>query len=152
MWNVGSEAGGKFLVKTERKRSEGNMDSWLLDRILPLNFNQTSVKIGCRETLSKELNFNFIGWLDVKFIFAPPNAIYFLNYICSFGRKALIVFPVILVGEFLEVLTDSQKRDPSVADPDPGSGIGCLFDPGSRDPGWEKVSIRIRARIIFFRA
>jgi hypothetical protein len=25
-----------------------------------------------------------------------------------------------------------------------GSGIGCLFDPRIRDPGWEKVSIRIR--------
>ncbi len=32
----------------------------------------------------------------------------------------------------------------SVADPDPGSGIGCLFDLWIRDPGWEKVSIRIR--------
>ncbi len=32
----------------------------------------------------------------------------------------------------------------SVGDPDPGSGIGCLFDPWIRDPGWEKVSIRIR--------
>ncbi len=37
---------------------------------------------------------------------------------------------------------------------DPGSGIGCLFDPCIRDPGWEKVSIRIRdpgwtTRIIF---
>ena len=32
----------------------------------------------------------------------------------------------------------------SVADPDPGSGIGCLFDPWIRDPGWEKVRIRIR--------
>jgi hypothetical protein len=32
----------------------------------------------------------------------------------------------------------------SVADPDPGSGIGCLFDPWIQDPGWEKVSIRIR--------
>jgi hypothetical protein len=32
----------------------------------------------------------------------------------------------------------------SVADPDLGSGIGCLFDPCIRDPGWEKVSIRIR--------
>jgi hypothetical protein len=27
---------------------------------------------------------------------------------------------------------------------DPGSGIGYLFDPWIRDPGWEKVSIRIR--------
>jgi hypothetical protein len=27
---------------------------------------------------------------------------------------------------------------------DPGSGIGCLFDPWIRDPGWKKVSIRIR--------
>jgi hypothetical protein len=25
-----------------------------------------------------------------------------------------------------------------VADPDPGIGIGCLFDPWIRDPGWEK--------------
>jgi hypothetical protein len=33
---------------------------------------------------------------------------------------------------------------PSVADPDPESGIGCLFDPWILDPGWEKVSIRIR--------
>jgi hypothetical protein len=24
----------------------------------------------------------------------------------------------------------------SVADPDPGSGIGCLFYPWIRDPGW----------------
>jgi hypothetical protein len=32
----------------------------------------------------------------------------------------------------------------SVADPDPGSGIGYLFDSWIRDPGWEKVSIRIR--------
>ena len=32
----------------------------------------------------------------------------------------------------------------SVADPDPGSGIGCFFDPWIRDPGWEKVGIRIR--------
>ncbi len=32
----------------------------------------------------------------------------------------------------------------SVADPDPGSGIRCLFDPWIRDPGWKKVSIRIR--------
>jgi hypothetical protein len=32
----------------------------------------------------------------------------------------------------------------SVADPDPGSGIGCLFDSCIRDPGWEIVSIRIR--------
>jgi hypothetical protein len=32
----------------------------------------------------------------------------------------------------------------SVADQDPGSGIRCLFDPWIRDPGWEKVSIRIR--------
>jgi hypothetical protein len=27
---------------------------------------------------------------------------------------------------------------------DPGSGIWYLFDPWIRDPGWEKVSIRIR--------
>jgi hypothetical protein len=27
---------------------------------------------------------------------------------------------------------------------DPGSKIGCLFDPWIRDPGWEKVIIRIR--------
>jgi hypothetical protein len=32
----------------------------------------------------------------------------------------------------------------SVADPDPGSRIGYLFDPWIRDPGWEKVSTRIR--------
>ncbi len=32
----------------------------------------------------------------------------------------------------------------SVADPDPGSEIGCLFDHWILDPGWEKVSIRIR--------
>jgi hypothetical protein len=32
----------------------------------------------------------------------------------------------------------------SVADPDPGSGIGCPFEPWIRDPGWEKVSIRVR--------
>ncbi len=49
----------------------------------------------------------------------------------------------------------SQYVYGSVADPDPGSGIRCLFDPWIRDPGWEKVSIRIRdpgstTRIIFF--
>jgi hypothetical protein len=27
---------------------------------------------------------------------------------------------------------------------DSGCRIGCLFDPWIRDPGWEKVSIRIR--------
>jgi hypothetical protein len=32
----------------------------------------------------------------------------------------------------------------SVADPVPESGIGYLFDPWIRDPGWEKVIIRIR--------
>jgi len=31
-----------------------------------------------------------------------------------------------------------------VADPDPGSENGQLFDPWIRDTGWEKVSIRIR--------
>jgi hypothetical protein len=30
------------------------------------------------------------------------------------------------------------------ANPDPGSGIGYLFDPWIQDPEWEKVSIRIR--------
>jgi hypothetical protein len=35
-------------------------------------------------------------------------------------------------------------KNTSVADPDPGSGIGYLFDPWIRDPRWEKVSIRIR--------
>ncbi len=29
-----------------------------------------------------------------------------------------------------------------VADPDPG--LGAIFDPWIRDPGWEKVSIRVR--------
>ncbi len=35
-------------------------------------------------------------------------------------------------------------QKPSVADPDPG--LGAFLTPGSgiRDPGWEKVSIRIR--------
>ncbi len=32
----------------------------------------------------------------------------------------------------------------SFADPDPGSGIRYLFDPWIRDPGCEKVGIRIR--------
>jgi hypothetical protein len=36
------------------------------------------------------------------------------------------------------------KEFNSVADPDPGSGIGYLFDPWIRDPGWKKVSFRIR--------
>jgi hypothetical protein len=36
----------------------------------------------------------------------------------------------------------------SVADPDPGSGIGYLFDPWIRDPGWEKVSIRILLKFL----
>jgi hypothetical protein len=40
--------------------------------------------------------------------------------------------------------TEKNTESTSVADPDPGSGIGCLFGPWIRDPGWEKVSIRIR--------
>jgi len=44
------------------------------------------------------------------------------------------------------VMQNSKKKrnleNFSVADP--GSGIGCLFDPWIRDPGWEKVSILIR--------
>ncbi len=31
----------------------------------------------------------------------------------------------------------------SVADPDPGSGIRCLFAPWIRDSGWVKIEIRI---------
>ncbi len=42
------------------------------------------------------------------------------------------------------IYTKEYKYFYSVADPDPGSGIGYLFDPWIRDPGWEKVSIRIR--------
>jgi hypothetical protein len=30
----------------------------------------------------------------------------------------------------------------SVADPDPGSGIRCLFNPWIRDPGWVKSQDR----------
>ncbi len=32
----------------------------------------------------------------------------------------------------------TRKHFFSVADPDPGSGIGYFFDPWIRDPGWEK--------------
>ncbi len=39
---------------------------------------------------------------------------------------------------------ESTDKEFSVADLDPGSGIGYLFDPWIRDPGWKKVSIRIR--------
>jgi hypothetical protein len=31
----------------------------------------------------------------------------------------------------------------SVGDPDPGSGIRCLFDPWIRDPGWVKYKDHI---------
>jgi hypothetical protein len=41
----------------------------------------------------------------------------------------------------LDSLSKYCQLPVSVADPDPGSGIGCLFDPWIRDPGWEKVSI-----------
>jgi hypothetical protein len=41
-----------------------------------------------------------------------------------------------------ERLLIEAVRVNSVADP--GSGIGCFFDPWIRDPGWEKVSIRIQ--------
>ncbi len=47
----------------------------------------------------------------------------------------------------IKVKSRIRIRNPvcnSVADPDPGSGIGYLFDPWIRDPEWEKVSIRIR--------
>jgi hypothetical protein len=33
-----------------------------------------------------------------------------------------------------------EKILPIVADPEPGSGIRCLFDPCIRDPGWVKKS------------
>jgi hypothetical protein len=33
---------------------------------------------------------------------------------------------------------ENFKLSDSVADPDSGSGIGCLFDPWIRDPGWVK--------------
>ncbi len=46
-----------------------------------------------------------------------------------------------MVGEIFATIL---KHPTSVADPDPGSGIGYLFDLWIRDPGWEKVSIRIR--------
>jgi hypothetical protein len=46
--------------------------------------------------------------------------------------------------DFQNVICSFLLLSDSVADPDPGSGIGCLFDPWIRDPGWEKVSIRIR--------
>jgi hypothetical protein len=36
-----------------------------------------------------------------------------------------------------------MKHCNSVVDPDPESGIQCLFDPWIRDPGWVD-SIRIR--------
>jgi hypothetical protein len=47
-------------------------------------------------------------------------------------------------GKFFCTTDKKFKYFFSVADPDPGSGIGYLFDPWIRDPGWEKVSIRIR--------
>jgi hypothetical protein len=41
-------------------------------------------------------------------------------------------------GEPPEVGGAAGIRDISVADPDPGSGIRCLFDPCIRDLGWVK--------------
>jgi hypothetical protein len=47
----------------------------------------------------------------------------------------------------------------NIAEPDPGSGILCLFDPWIREPGWIKNSFRIRdpdprwtTRLIFSRS
>jgi hypothetical protein len=45
---------------------------------------------------------------------------------------------------YLRIFPSRIQSKTSVADPDPGSGIGYLSDPWIRDPGWEKVSIRIR--------
>ncbi len=68
-----------------------------------------------------------------------------------------LLVPLITTGVYLNraeckaacrlLLTILNRRNigtmqSSVADP--GSGIGCLFDPWIRDPGWEKVSMRIR--------
>jgi hypothetical protein len=40
---------------------------------------------------------------------------------------------------------DLHRFSDSVADPDRGSGIRCLYDPWIRDPGWvKKIKIRIR--------
>ena len=43
--------------------------------------------------------------------------------------------------DFLPIL-DTGFKKASVADPDPG--LGAFFEPWIRDPGWEKVCIRIR--------
>jgi hypothetical protein len=52
---------------------------------------------------------------------------------------------ILLLIKLLGIVDHWSMNPPgSVADQDPGSGIGCLFDPWIRDPGWEKVSIRIR--------
>ncbi len=44
-----------------------------------------------------------------------------------------------LFGQFFDLLPVLRIRIRDL-----GSGIGCLFDPWIRDPGWEKASIRIR--------
>jgi hypothetical protein len=38
----------------------------------------------------------------------------------------------------LKKLHEKAIKITSVADPDQGSGIRCLFDPWIRDPGWVK--------------
>ncbi len=80
----------------------------------------------------------------------------------AFYNKFFKYFAIIIVDNFycsespsrscnriLKEIESGEKREHlnfSVADPDPGSGIGCFLTPGCgiRDPGWEKVSIRVR--------
>ncbi len=70
------------------------------------------------------------------------------QYLCNEGY---------LLPSFLGMVADARSQvqraryevkymNPSNSVAVPGSGIGCLFDPWIRDPdpGWEKVSIRIR--------
>ncbi len=47
-------------------------------------------------------------------------------------------------GRQANVQPGSQTDTVGSSVADPGSGIGYLFGPWIRDPGWEKVGIRIR--------
>jgi hypothetical protein len=65
--------------------------------------------------------------------------------ICNIEKLGLFLStPNFLPKKQSSTYKNIRYEPTSVADPDPGSGMGCLFDPWTRDPGWEKVSIRIR--------
>jgi hypothetical protein len=61
-------------------------------------------------------------------------------YLCLNKQKRSVWFQRFVLWHFYPSIPRTKRFarvNGSVADPDPGSGIGCLFDPWIRDPGSE---------------